>query len=92
MKRILAVCEVLLAEELGALLVPVKYLVMQRRIMFLFWILQEDPNCLIYRFFQAQVRDPKPGDWCLLIKDDFETLDISLSFDDIKKTTKNELK
>ena len=76
--------------ELG--LVPVKYLVIQRRIMFLFWILQEDPNCLIYRFFQAQVKDPKPGDWCLLIKDDFKALDISLSFDDIKNITKNEFK
>ena len=47
---------------------------------------------MIYRFFQAQVKDPKPGDWCLLIKDDFEALDISLSFDDIKNTSKNEFK
>ena len=47
--------------ELGC--VPLKYLIKQRRILFLHYILNEDPKSMIYRFLMTQVKSMKKKDW-----------------------------
>ena len=41
---------------------PLRFTVMTRRLIFLHYILNEDKKSLIYRFLQAQVRNPSKND------------------------------
>ena len=43
---------------------PIRFILMSRRILFLQTILQEGEQSLMYRFFQAQHNNPTKGDWC----------------------------
>ena len=47
--------------ELGV--VPLREIIRQRRFGFLFYILQENPNSMVSRFFEAQRQNPTPKDW-----------------------------
>ena len=44
---------------------PIRFTIKMRRLMFLQYILQEDPNSLISEFFHAQDRNPLRNDWSL---------------------------
>ena len=46
--------------ELGC--IPLKFIVQKRRLSFLHYILQEDPNSLIYRFFESQSKNNNQKD------------------------------
>ena len=60
MRRILEVSQgcpkEMLYLELGC--TPIRFIIMLRRIMFLHYMLHEDPNCLIQRVLQAQIAQP----------------------------------
>ena len=75
--------------ELGC--IPMRFTIMMRRIMFLQYMLQEDPNCLIQRVLQAQIRQPSKNDFVPTVENIFEELDIHLSYEDIKNTSKQSL-
>ena len=72
---------------------PLRYIVMSRRLMFLHYILNEEKNSLIYKFLQAQIKNPVKDDWILTVMENLEELDIyvdlevmaSLSTDCCKK-------
>ena len=42
---------------------PIRFLIMTRRLMFLHYILNEDDQSLVSRFFQAQNAQPYKDDW-----------------------------
>ena len=71
---------------------PLRFTVMTRRLLFLHYILTEDKKSLIYRFLQAQVKNPSKNDWYLTIKEDLEFLEIFLDFDDIKSLPEQSFK
>ena len=54
--------------------------------MFLHHILTREPSALITQVFWAQVDQPVKGDWCLVVKEDLDTIGLGhLSFETIKK-------
>ena len=59
--------------ELGC--VPLKYLIKQRRILFLHYILNEDPKSIIYRFLMTQVKSMKKKDWIVQVFSDLKDLE-----------------
>ena len=64
---------------------PIRFLIMKRRLMFLWYMLNEDENCLINRFFRAQERNPSKHDWYQKVQEDMINLDICLDLDQIKE-------
>ena len=66
--------------------IPIFYILKMRRIMFLHHILTREPSALITRVFWAQVRQPVKGDWCLVVKEDLDSIGLShLSYEAIKE-------
>ena len=65
-------------------LVPIRYILMQRRIIFLHYILNEDKDSLIHQVFQAILDNPQKNDFGNQIKEDLKSLEIELSFEEIK--------
>ena len=68
--------------ELGV--IPIRYIVMSRRLMFYHYILNEDSKSLIHKFYKLQSEQPVKGDWCLTVKDNLKTLEITMSESQIK--------
>ena len=69
--------------ELGCY--PIRYTIMGRRIMYLHEILNRSEDGMLYRFFEAQLKNPVKNDWTEQVKDDLEYLELNYSFDQIKK-------
>ena len=76
--------------ELGAL--PLRFVIMQKRILYLNYLLNESEEALIHQFLISQWKSPVKGDWCTLVQKDLEDLDIELSLEEIRNTPKEELK
>ena len=74
--------------ELGIL--PIKYIIKNRRIMYLHYILTRDNTELISKFFKAQYERPVKNDWSETIINDLLELGINLSFEEIKELKKEE--
>ena len=68
--------------------IPIRFILMSRRLNFLHYILHEDEKSLIYQFLMAQSENPGKNDWVSTVTEDLQKLDIELSFEDIKKTSK----
>ena len=77
----------LLYLELG--MTPLKYLIQARRLLFLHHIITRKEDTLIYKFFNAQCREPAKNDWSETVKRDMEELDLNYEFSDIKSLSKN---
>ena len=56
--------------------------------MFLHYILTEDEDCLIYRFYSAQRKSPSRNDWSITVENDMKDLGISQTIDEIKSMKK----
>ena len=80
------VCSPSIWLELG--LVPIRFLVMGRRVNFLYYILNRPDHDLLKKVFIVQEKYPVKNDWTLTVKQDLEDLDIKLSFDEIKSLKK----
>ena len=68
--------------ELGV--TPIRYIIMSRRIMFYHYILNENKESLIYKFYKVQAKKPVKNDWSLTVKNNLEELEISLTEDEIE--------
>ena len=68
--------------ELGTL--PIRYLIKCRRLLFLQYILKENKDSLLYKFFEAQSKHPQKGDWVLQINEDLKEVELNLTFSEIK--------
>ena len=69
--------------ELGV--IPIRYIVMSRRLMFHHYILNEDKKSLINKFFKIQSRKPVKNDWSLTVRKNLETLKLNQNDDEIKE-------
>ena len=71
---------------------PIRFTIMTRRVMYLHYILNEDEHSLISRFFQAQHSEPCKDDWSSQVCEDLLSLEIYLTFEQIKKSTREQFK
>ena len=69
-----------------------KYVIISRRVNFLHYILSQDEDSLLSRFFDAQCEDPIKGDWASTVKRDLEFLNIKLTFKEISSYSKKAFK
>ena len=76
--------------ELGC--VPIRFIIKSRRILFLQYILQQDEESLLHKFFKAQMENPVKGDWAPQVEQDLKDLDIKYSFEEIKSMSKQTFK
>ena len=76
--------------ELGCL--PYKELVQKRRLLFLQYILNEDPDSIVAKFLKTQTMNPTKKDWVSTVKKDLENLDLNVTFEDIKVMKKSSFK
>ena len=76
--------------ELGC--TPIRFLIKQRRLFFLHYILSQDTNSLIFRFFMAQLENPSKNDWSEQVLKDLEDLNLHLSIDNIKEMSETVFK
>ena len=80
----------LLYLEMG--LVPISFIIKERRIMFLHHVLQQKEDSLIFKFFMAQMNSPTAQDWVSTVLEDIEALDIQLELGSIKNMNKVKFK
>lgn len=71
---------------------PLRFDVIQRRIMYLHTILKRSDDELTKQVLHAQMADPCRGDFVNLVKDDIKAVNLDLNFDDIKSLSKQVLK
>ena len=65
--------------ELG--LLPVRYVIKLRRLMYLKRVLkQEKRKSLLYQFLMAQINNPKQNDWASMVLKDLEEIEIEHNF------------
>ena len=62
---------------------PIRYILMKRRLHFLYYILSQKKDSLIYQFFQAQQRNSVKGDWSITVQEDLEILGIETPINQI---------
>ena len=66
----------LLYLEMG--LVPISYIIKERRLMFLHHVLHQKTDSLLFRFFIAQKSSPTHKDWVSTVLGDLEEFDINI--------------
>ena len=67
---------------------PIKFYIIQRRIMYYHYLLNQDVDSLLFKCFLAQCQEPLLGDWILQVKEDFKILNLKISDQEIKQHTK----
>ena len=72
--------------ELGV--VPLREIVKQKRLNFLYYILSQEKESIIYRVFETQRRHQNKKDWVTSVEKDLEELELNISFEEIRKMTK----
>ena len=73
--------------------IPIRYIMRMRRIMYLHHILTREKDALITRTFWAQVSKPAKGDWCIVVREDLESIGLShLTYENIKNMKEETLK
>ena len=68
--------------------IPIRFIIMSRRLNFLHYILNEEESSLIFNFFLAQLEQPSRQDWCHTVTEDLKTLKMNLKLSEIRKLTK----
>ena len=76
--------------ELGC--IPIRYIIMSRRLMYLQYLLQEDENSLLNKFCIAQLENPVQGDWTNQVKKDINEVALDTSMEEIKMMSKETFK
>ena len=76
--------------ETGTL--PIPKVISIRRLMYLQEIVKRQENELVSRVYTAMKEEPQPSDWCELVKQDFENINLHISENLIKQMSKKEYK
>ena len=76
--------------ETGSL--PIRFIIMSRRLMFLQYLLKEENESLVHKFLQEQIRSPVKNDWILTVQENMEELQIGLDFENITTLSKDSFK
>ena len=72
--------------------VPLRYIIKNRRIMYLYNILQKEETELVRKIYEAQKIDPTPGDFSELVKEDLEIIELNITDTEIMRETKAKFK
>ena len=72
--------------EIGV--VPLREIIRERRLGFLYYILNENPDSMIYRFFQSQMKYRGRRDWVTTVLEDLKYLEIDKTMEEITKMKK----
>ena len=64
---------------------PIRFTIMRKRLIFLYYILNEKEETLINRFFKAQGQKISENDWYNQVLEDMDYLEICLTLDQIKE-------
>ena len=76
--------------ELGVL--PLREIIKQRRLNFLFYLIHQKNESMLKRVFQSQMKNRTKRDWISTVLKDMEELDLNLTFADIQKMSKGNWK
>ena len=76
--------------ELGC--IPFSKLIMKRRILFVHYILNENENSILHRFFKTQLKNKHKKDWVTQVQDDLSKLDICQDLESLKQWKRGKLK
>ena len=66
----------------------VEHNIIKRRLIYLFYLMNQNPNTLLFRCLQAQIKESLPGDWITQVENDFVLLNIQMTFDQIRSCHK----
>ena len=69
--------------ELGC--IPIRFLVKQRGLMFLHYLLQQDGDTLLFKVLNSQIEESVKGDWIEQIYTDIEEVGIIWSLEEIQR-------
>ena len=69
--------------ELGCL--DIRTIIKARRINYLHYLVNQDPNSMLYKFFCTQWKYSCKNDWTLQVKQDLSDFEISADFNELKK-------
>ena len=72
--------------------IPLRFEIMKLRLFFLKYIMNQDPNSLIFKFLQLQIEKPVRYDWASTCVQDLKKLKMNITFEDIKKAPKKQYK
>ena len=72
--------------ELGC--IPLRDLIRQRRLAFLFYIVNQDQNSMIYRVFQSQMKNKTSKDWVSTVQTDISEIGMDVKIADIRDMKK----
>ena len=72
--------------ELG--LLPFREIIRKRRLNFLSYILKENKDSMVYKFFECQRLNKTKKDWVTTISKDMEILNIDITFENIRNMKK----
>ena len=72
--------------ELGC--IPFREIIRERRLGYLHYILNEDKNSMIFRFFESQMKQRTKRDWVTTVMNDLQKLDINLTMKEIANMKK----
>ena len=72
--------------------IPIRFILMSRRLNFLWYLLNQTENSLLSNFFNAQCEDPTRGDWVSQARSDLIRLNMDVSFSEIKAFSKEDFK
>ena len=93
-RNILSTCgnpsKVFMCLELG--LIPVNFVIMEKRLSFLRYILTEPMNTMIRQVYEELKNESRKGDFVDLVRRDMDDLNIELSDDEIKLVNKSQWK
>ena len=76
--------------ELGA--IPIRFLIMKRKILFLQYILKQDKKSMMYNILKAIQDKPMKNDFVSTCKKYMETLKMNSTFKEIEKMSKFQLR
>ena len=72
--------------EMGC--VPIRFIIKNRRLMFLHYILHQNESSLLFKFFKAQLDSPVKGDWSEQVFFDIREINLQVSLQEIKRLSK----
>ena len=72
--------------ELG--LLPLREVIKQRRMNFLYYLIHQKSDSMIKRIFEKQSRNRTPKDWITTVLKDIEELELNVTFEEIKQMSK----
>ena len=70
----------------------VEYIIKQKRLNYLFSLIQMEESCIAKNVFLQQLKSPVKGDWIKYVKEDLKELKIELNFEEISSLSRRKWK